>query len=1190
MSVKSLNEVIQVNSGFRTSINLYLSLNKTEKVLSYIPTKSSVLLMDDYIKSVLENKENATLLIGPYGKGKSHLLLVFLAVLSLERNKKNQKVIDELVAKIAGVEEIGERAAADIESAWKKGRFLPVIINANKSDLDQAILAAVSEALKRDGLEDLAPDTYFSSAVERIEEWKKDYPDTYKTFAKELKKQSTSIDELKADLKQFSKAALDTFETIYPRVTAGSTFNPLATADVLPLLKNISDRLKEDYGYSGIYIVFDEFSKFIEGLDGINAGLTMKLVQDICELAADSSGSEIHFTMVAHKSIKEYGKYLSTDIINAFTGIEGRIVERYFVTSSNNNYELIKNAIIKDEKKLPSIPGYKDIFSDGRRDQYFRLPAFTSNFEEADFTNIIFKGCYPLNPIAAYLLLNISEKVAQNERTLFTFISNDEPNSMARYIAEHETGDDWVIGADLIYDYFSGLFKKDVTNELVHNTWLAAEYALNKCDTEDERKLVKTLALIIIVNKNEEMPATESFLLLAANLLEGSEVIQKLEEQKVIYKKSSIQAYVFKTRAGSELKSEIKRQREIKGDKCDFSGVMQQITGEYFVIPRRYNTEMSMTRYFEHRYMDVEAFLSIDDKGALFDSSKQQDGLVLSLYSFKRFSVDSIEEHFKDLDCKNLVVVVPAKTLKAAKALIDFEILQSIKENNVFINNNEVLEREIPLLEEDIVKECTDELSAVYDQGAKVLYLSDGELQIGGSSEVENAVNVSCREVFKETPLINNEIINRKYITTGQTKKARLNIIEAILKGEDDEAFYGGTNQEATLYRSLLVNTKKDGKYDDRLREILDLISDFIDSCSDEKVSFSGLISELENPPYGMRGGVLPIYLAKVFSDRREDLIVYFSEGEVSLSPEIVVNICENPRDYSLYVSKENLQKEHYIDKLNTLFSVKEGRGLSDNRIKNIIICMQRWFRALPQVSRNLAGVDDLNEKENIKDGMQTLRDMLQREIINPYEMLFVDLPDSFGSKDLEKSYRTLEKCKKEFDGYFNWTIQRAVSGIYSAFDKAGKQDLYHVLKEWYEKQSTISKQGLQSGDVTNFMSCIEHLDSFSDEEVAQKVVKAVTNVYIENWSDNACEDFVEQMTKIKSETESLQDSKTEGQCLLSFTGKDGRTIEKYYEPTDEKTGDVLRNMLEDTLDSFEDISVNDRVAILLEMVEKVIG
>ena len=169
--------------------------------------------------------------------------------------------------------------------------------------------------------------------------------------------------------------------------------------------------------------------------------------------------------MVAHKSIKEYGKHLSQEIINAFTGIEGRIVEKYFITSSKNNYELIRSAIKKDSKIFDLVNNVKQAVSSEKLNGYYQLPAFHSNFERYDFENIILKGCFPLNPIAAYLLLNISEKVALNERTLFTFISNDESNSLARYVADHTAEKSWIVGADLIYDYFSGLFKKDVSNE-----------------------------------------------------------------------------------------------------------------------------------------------------------------------------------------------------------------------------------------------------------------------------------------------------------------------------------------------------------------------------------------------------------------------------------------------------------------------------------------------------------------------------------------------------------------------------------------------------------------------------------------------------------------------------------------------------------------------------------------------------
>lgn len=149
MAIKSLNEIIKFNNSFKTSINLYLSLNKAEKVLSYIPTKSSVNFLDGYMQATINNKEQATLLVGPYGKGKSHLLLVLLAILSMERTGENTQIIEELADKISAVDELGEQAASDVKLLWSKNRFLPVIINDTTGDLNQAFFIGIERCFKK---------------------------------------------------------------------------------------------------------------------------------------------------------------------------------------------------------------------------------------------------------------------------------------------------------------------------------------------------------------------------------------------------------------------------------------------------------------------------------------------------------------------------------------------------------------------------------------------------------------------------------------------------------------------------------------------------------------------------------------------------------------------------------------------------------------------------------------------------------------------------------------------------------------------------------------------------------------------------------------------------------------------------------------------------------------------------------
>lgn len=1186
--INSLNDIVSFNSDFKSAVNLYLSLNKPEKVLGYIPTQSSVRLLEDYAQAIVGNKEQATILVGPYGKGKSHLLLVLLAILSMPRSKENKEIIKQLVGRIKKTEEVGKTTAELIERIWKGKRYLPVLLTDTTGDLNQTFLYGLNDALKREGLVDLVPDTYYSIALDRIQDWKKDYPDTFSAFEKELKEAKTSTSKLSAGLKMYSKDALDLFKSVYPKVTAGSEFNPMAVSDVLPLYKSTSEKLVEDYDYDGIFVVFDEFSKFIESQNGEKVGNNMKLLQDLCELATDSKNAKVFFTMVTHKSIKEYGKYLSQEIINAFTGIEGRIIEKFFVTSSKNNYELVRDAILKDEKQLESIPHYDSLLGKTALSNYYRLPAFKSKFVEKEFESIILKGCYPLNPVATYLLMNVSEKVAQNERTLFTFISNDEPNSMARFILNHSCDMEWSVGADLIYDYFSPLFKKDVVNEYAHNIWLSSEYAIEKSETEDQKKIIKALAVVLIVNKEDELPASNQVLSLCVTADDSAQAIHELIENNQIYKKSSTGCFVFKTRAGSELKSEIKRQRELKGDNVNYGQALLDVTGQYYVVPRKYNTINMMTRYFVHQFMEVEDFLQIDSAETFLRDCKG-DGKVISLFGFDGIKQEVVRKHFADMANPRIIVVCPKKAIKAQKQLKDYVIIQELKDNQAFTANNEILKKELPLMIEDISADLESKVSEVYEDADTKVFYYDGKVKNAKSGNEELAVNNACENVYFKTPVINNEMINRTVLSSAQTRKARINVIESILHQEDPSLFAEGTSQEATMYRSLFCVTGiMSGTPKPFFEDLLNLINEFVDSCSDQKTSLSELILKLTSAPYGVRLGVVPFYLAYVLANRNEDIIVYFVNKEIQVSADVLVNMCEQPEEYSVYVSKEDLQKEKYISELNLLFQVEENRNLSANRIKNIFVCMQRWFRALPQVSRNAAELSRYVDKDQMKSAMKEIKKVIQKVEFNPFETLFIDFPNVFKTDSLKKTFSIIDDCKTLYDDYFEWMQNQAALAIYEVWGGRKNKDLYHCLRDWYEKQSRRSKQGLYNGHVSSFMSMIENLDVFSDQEVARKTVRAVMDVYIENWDTGSLDEFAEELKSIKSEIEAIKDEAVAGEMTLTFTKRNGEVFEKTYSYAPEGTGSVLRNIIEDTLEEYEDVSVNDRVSILLEMIEKI--
>lgn len=77
-----LNEIIEISREFQSSVNISYDLNNESKIRSFIPTSSSLELITNIISSTAPTStERAKILTGAYGRGKSHIVLVTLAML-----------------------------------------------------------------------------------------------------------------------------------------------------------------------------------------------------------------------------------------------------------------------------------------------------------------------------------------------------------------------------------------------------------------------------------------------------------------------------------------------------------------------------------------------------------------------------------------------------------------------------------------------------------------------------------------------------------------------------------------------------------------------------------------------------------------------------------------------------------------------------------------------------------------------------------------------------------------------------------------------------------------------------------------------------------------------------------------------------------------------------------------------------
>ena len=74
----SLRDFLTPATGFQTAINLALDLNDKAKIRAFIPTASSIEIIEDVLLSTHpKSTQRARILIGAYGRGKSHITMEF---------------------------------------------------------------------------------------------------------------------------------------------------------------------------------------------------------------------------------------------------------------------------------------------------------------------------------------------------------------------------------------------------------------------------------------------------------------------------------------------------------------------------------------------------------------------------------------------------------------------------------------------------------------------------------------------------------------------------------------------------------------------------------------------------------------------------------------------------------------------------------------------------------------------------------------------------------------------------------------------------------------------------------------------------------------------------------------------------------------------------------------------------------
>ena len=1158
-------DYIEINETFQYSINLQFDINNIEKIKQYIPTNDSCEIIGYYLDSILGKFNKATTLIGPYGKGKSHLLLVLLTLLN-DYNEKDEAVLNELLEKIKNINESVYEKFHKIRTS--KLKYMPVIINSNYNNMNQAFLLALSEALERENINDIVVNTYFEIALNVIDKWEKEgYDEAIDKFEVCLKKSNITLKELKTKLKMYDEEGYKIFKSVYSCIMHGIEFNPLVNTDIIKYFKDINYAICQK-GFNGMLIIFDEFSKFLEYVGNENMMRDLKILQDFAELSSRTGKKEqIIFSCITHKTINEYIKNLKEDKVNAFKTVEGRFKEIYFNRSIEQNYEIISQTINK--KKNFKVMIEKEI--EAKKQFYAEIKDEFSFCIIDNCEKILFKGCYPLNPITVYAVINLSEKIAQNERTLFTFLTDDDMTSFKYYIRNDE--DNKLFNVDKIYDYFKNNFKKE-NDDIIKQIWIKTENALNKTKDDIERKIIKSLSVIYMINDFETLIPNDNTLRLSTNIQkdEFEHKISNLIEKGILKKKKTNKVYDFTTVYNREVLKEIDKIVNTKFKLINEKDVLGKIVDMGYIIPRRYNQTYKMTRFFKMLFLTEEELINLKSFNLLKKQSFS-DGIVINIIRNSK-NIEKTIDKISTIDDKEVIVRIPKEpiSLELVQALKECEAIEYIKRTQ---NNDDEVYAELNLIEEENVELIQSEIEKKFEKN-NIEYIFKGKEQLK-TNNLSGVVSKTCEELYCEAPIINNEMINKNDISS-PIYKARGIVIDTILNN-DMNLIKSPTSAEATIYKAVVEKRKRAD-----IDRIIHIIKDFIKKSEKlEKRNFEHLCTKLTGKPYGIRKGVIPLLLAMAIEEYSENIILYYQNKEVEIEANNISKIIEEPEKYFLYVENGTTEKDKFVKKMLNIYGCIPTDNYRNN-VKILVTAMRRWALSLPRITREISATNDIIFNKSYIE----IKNELMKTDINNNEFLFRRLQDLLNMDSYNDIITNLKKLKETYDNYLENYTEYLIHDFKEYFEHNSKTNLNKLLSNWYRNIDEYAKNTVVKLEIKRLLEYVKDLDTYNEHEIMQNIAFIIVGSYIEDWQENTYEEFMLQFEQIIEEIKSIRNiNKNEQEMVVISEGN--KEIKKYINSQEiTALGSTLKNNIEDSLEEYGDsISESEKIKILLQLIKK---
>lgn len=809
---------------------------------------------------------------------------------------------------------------------------------------------------------------------------------------------------------------------------------------VIQLFEKVQDAWA-DKGGNGVLLVIDELGKFLEYESFHPQHREMHLLQLLAEHAHKGHKAPLHVLVMLHQSFEHYTQRLGKHLREEWQKVQGRFAAIAFLEPAEQALRVVSAAF---EQKQDLKKNIADAIEHTVKN-LIEENALPTAMDEVS-ASAIFKKCYPLHPVTLLILPTLCQKVAQNERTLFSYLSSTDAFGLTARLSTMSMGE-WIEPWEL-YDYFMINQPSGFSDPITYQRWLEVVTALERFDNNPvspEVKLLKTIGLLNIIGSQKGLKASRGLLtMLFTDKL--SDLLASLSKAAVINFRSFNQEYRVWQGSDFDLQAALDQGiSEIEGQ-FSLSETLNKLSPLKPIVARKVSFEFGTLRYFVPVFTDNKHWRNV----ALKQSSNEQQRLWFYLLEEGEKPILPTEMQEHD------VIAFCHSTDLLRQSVLEWIVLKDLPKVHSELHQDPVAKREYTSWFMNVEAETHRLLDTLIGQPKDLTWYFGSQKQVVSDKRIlQAALSSSVESYYTSTPKIKNELINwDSPSSSANTGRKRL-MCAMITHPDYEDLGIEKTPPEKSIYLSLLkaskLHRKEAGQWgfyepktdDDpcRITPIWHEIHRLFGERSGQQIPVKNIYKHLQKPPYGVKMGVLPVVVLTYLLANRREVALYQEDVFCdSITLEHIELLSRRPEMFK--IERFELSGLHG-EVFNRYCSTILGNVSENAKLLEVVRPLISFFNKLPEYTKNTKQLSPHAIK--VREAFQNAK--------SPAALLFRDLPSACGMDNVAQADVFMEALVR---------VLRELSQAYSDLLALWREQLSQkLLNKSIEELSLLKKEVL---------------------------------------------------------------------------------------------------------------------------------